>query len=140
MFLLAAFEHLTMRILLLTPDMFPLIIDKGASVSLSPLKMHFKSPIYRVQNMTIKGIASRLTFEGTGDILYTYTNVDGKKQTVVLQDCMHIPQCILCLICLHQIGAETKHPNNGTSATYELSTLTINGKFQAYQYYSPRLA
>jgi hypothetical protein len=73
MVVLAAFEATYQdSITPMSPDMVPLIIDTGASISLSPHKSDFISPIRPVQNVTIKGIASGLTVKGVGDLSYTY--------------------------------------------------------------------
>lgn len=42
----------------ISPDMVPLIIDTGASITVSPYKTDFVSPIKPVQAIEIKGIAS----------------------------------------------------------------------------------
>jgi hypothetical protein len=51
-------------------DMVPLIIDTGASISISPYRSDFISPIRPVQKVQIKGIASGLTVQGIGDLQY----------------------------------------------------------------------
>jgi hypothetical protein len=51
---LAAFATYLESITPMTPDMVPLIIDTGASVSLSPYWSDFKSPIKPVQNVPTK--------------------------------------------------------------------------------------
>jgi hypothetical protein len=54
----------------ISPDMVPLIIDTGASISISPYRSDFTTPIQPVQKVTIQGIASGLTVEGIGDLQY----------------------------------------------------------------------
>jgi hypothetical protein len=44
----------------LRPDMVPLVIDTGASVTVTPYHMDFIGPITPVQAAEIKGIAERL--------------------------------------------------------------------------------
>jgi hypothetical protein len=117
MVLLAAFEATYHdNITPMTPGMVPLIMDTGASISLSPHKTDFISPIQPIQNVAIKGIASGLTVEGTGDLSYTYVNDDGEEQTIVLRGCLYVPQCAVRLICPHQSRAETKNPKDGFNA------------------------
>jgi hypothetical protein len=118
----------------LTPDMVPLIIDTGASISLSPHKTDFLTPIRPVQNVQIKGIASGLTVEGVGDLFYTFRNDNGELQTMVLRDCLYVPQCVVRLICPRQIGAETKNPADGFNATYINPILTVQGKQTTIKY------
>jgi hypothetical protein len=49
----------------LTPDMVPVIIDTGASISLSPYDTDFIGKIHPVQDVTLKGIASGLRVAGS---------------------------------------------------------------------------
>lgn len=44
----------------LTPDMVPLVIDTGASVTITPFQTDFITPLQPVQQTTIQGIASGL--------------------------------------------------------------------------------
>jgi hypothetical protein len=118
--LLAAFEatfHDSKT--LISPDMVPLILDTGASISLSPYKSDFISPIRPVQNVQIKGIAPVLTVQGVGDLFYSFYNDDGELLTMVLKDCLYVPQCIVRLICPHQIGAQTQHSEDGFNTHHE---------------------
>jgi hypothetical protein len=75
----------------LTPDMVPLIIDTGASISISPNKSDFISPVKPVQKVHIKGIASGLQVEGNGNLSYTFYNDDGEEQTILLKGCLYVP-------------------------------------------------
>jgi hypothetical protein len=67
----------------LTPDMVPLILDTGTSVSITPHKSDFISPIHAVQHISIKGVAAGLQAAGIGDISYTFMNGSGEMQTLV---------------------------------------------------------
>jgi hypothetical protein len=60
----------------MTPDMVPLILDTGASITISPFKSDFVSKIRPVQKVKIQGIASGLDVEGMGDISYSFYNDD----------------------------------------------------------------
>jgi hypothetical protein len=61
----------------MTPDMVPLILNTGASVSISPFKSDFITPIHPVPNIIIKGIASGLSVQGVGTISYSFLNNEG---------------------------------------------------------------
>jgi hypothetical protein len=52
---------------------------------------------------------------------------------MVLRDCLYV-QCVVCLICPRQIGAETKNPVDGFNATYETPILTVQVKRTTNQY------
>ena len=72
----------------MTPDMVPLILDTGASVSITPFHSNFITPLQPVQHITIKGIASGLRAEGIGDVSYTFINDSGVEQTLTLHHCL----------------------------------------------------
>jgi hypothetical protein len=118
----------------LTPDMVPLIIDTGASISLTPHATDFITPIRPVQNIQIKGIASGLSVKGVGDISYQFRNDMGELQTMILRDCLYVPQCVVRLLCPRQIGAETKNPEDGFNAKHINPVLTVNGKQTTIKY------
>ncbi len=50
----------------LSPDMFPLVLDTGARITVTPYRTDFTSPILPVQRTEIKGIASGLQVAGIG--------------------------------------------------------------------------
>jgi hypothetical protein len=65
----------------MTPDMVPIIIDSGASVSISPYTTDFIGPIHPVQDATLTGIASGLKVAGVGTIQYKFCNDAQEEQT-----------------------------------------------------------
>ena len=83
----------------LTPDMVPLVIDTGASVTITPFQTDFITPLQPIQQTTIQGIASGLQVAGTGTVCYTFRNDDGEQQTVEISPCLYVPQCTVCLLC-----------------------------------------
>jgi hypothetical protein len=107
----------------ITPDQVPIIIDSGASVSIMPHITDFISP---VQPAEIKGIASGLQIKGIGDITYTFTNDNGDTQTLLLHNCLYIPQCPVRLLCPRQIGSETNFPGDGFNSLYPRPILTVH--------------
>jgi hypothetical protein len=83
----------------MTPAMVPLIFDTRASISISPVRSDFISPIQPVQHVQIKGIASGLQAEGIGDISFSFTDYAGETQSMLLHNCLYVPQCVVRLIC-----------------------------------------
>jgi len=77
----------------LTPDMVPVIIDTGASISLSPYETDFIGTIQPVQNVTLKGIASGLQVAGIGTIQHQFLNNKNVEQTITLNRCLYVPKC-----------------------------------------------
>ena len=118
----------------MTPDMAPLILDTGASISISPYPTDFITPIRPVQHVNIKGIASGLAAKGIGDLSYSFVNDAGTTQTIVLKNCLYVPQCVVRLICPRQIGAVTGNPEDGFYATNSKSTLIVHGQPTTVKY------
>jgi hypothetical protein len=110
------------------PDTVPLIFDTGASISITPYPTDFISPICPVQYLQIKGILSGLYVHGIGDVSYTFTNNNNVQQTMIIRNCLCIPQCVVQLICPQQIGAETVHPKDGLYAQHDNATLIVAGQ------------
>jgi hypothetical protein len=118
----------------MTPGMVPLILDTGASITISPFKSDFVSKIRPVQKVKIQGIASGLDVEGMGDISYSFYNDDGQLQTLYLTKCLYVPKCSVHLLCPRQIGATTNNPADGFNACSDNPILTVDGKQTTVQY------
>jgi hypothetical protein len=112
----------------ISADMVPLIIDTGASITVSPCKTDFISPIWPVQNIEIKGIASGLQVCGFGDISYTFYNDERQLQTMILKGCLYVPQCTARLLCPRQLGQTTGHSSDGFIAMADKTVLVYQGK------------
>jgi hypothetical protein len=115
-------------------DIVPLILDTGASVSISPCRTDFISPIRPAQHITIKGVASGLNVAGTGNMAYTFINDAGDTQTITLKNSLYVPQSALRLICPRQIGASTGHHADGLYATAARSHLIVEGQLTTLAY------
>lgn len=118
----------------MTPDMIPLIIDTGASISISPCRSDFISSICEVQHVTVKGVASGLQARGIGDLSYSFTNNAGHTQTLLLRNCLYVPECAVRLICPRQIGVTTRNSADGFYATNPGATLIVDGQPTTIRY------
>jgi hypothetical protein len=118
----------------ISPDMVPLIIDTGASITVTPYSTDFITPIKPVQSIEIKGIASGLQVRGFGDVSYQFYNDAGELQTLVLPNCLYVPQCTARLLCPRQMGKTSGHPSDGFDAISENPILTFEGKSTTVQY------
>jgi hypothetical protein len=118
----------------MSPDMVPLILDTGASVSISPVRLDFVTPIRPAQHVTVKGIASGLNVAGVGGIAYTFVNDAGDTQNIILRNCLYVPQSAVCLICPRQIGATTGCQADGLHATHSACQLIVEGKATTLTY------
>ena len=114
--------------------MVPLIIDTGASVTITPFKTDFISPIQPVQPTQIQGIASGLQVVGKGDVSYTFKNDLEHSQTITLTDCLYVSQCSVRLLCPHQIGLSTGHSSDSFNALFNNPILTVDGHPTTLQY------
>jgi hypothetical protein len=118
----------------ISPDMVPLIIDTGASITVTPYKTDFISDIRPVQSVEIKGIASGLQVRGFGDVSYSFQNDNMETQTMILKDCLYVPQCPARLLCPRQIGTVMGNLMDGINAVTEKSILTVDGKPTTFHY------
>jgi hypothetical protein len=65
---------------------------------------------------------------GYGDVSYTFHNDANEIQTMILRDCLYVPQCTARLLCPRQIGIQSGNPSDGFNAVSEKSFLTSQGK------------
>jgi len=117
-----------------SPDMFPIIIDTGASITISPYTTDFSTPIRPVQNLEIKGIASGLKIMGVGDITYHVYDDEGNIQTLTLKNSLYVPQCSSRILCPRQLAMSAANPQDCFIAGSANSTLICNGKPITVQY------
>jgi hypothetical protein len=118
----------------ISPDCFPLIIDTGASISVTPYRTDFISDIHPIQSLEIQGIASGLTVKGAGTVTYSFYNDDGALQTITLKHCLYVPQCTARLLCPQQLGIQSGLPHDGFNATTQQGVLTFQGHPTTIQY------
>jgi hypothetical protein len=118
----------------ISPDMVPIVIDTGASITVTPYITDFTTPIKPVQQMEIKGIASGLQVCGYGDISYSFYNDSGELQTMTLKNCLYVPKCTIRLLCPRQLGATSRNPKDGFNALSGPSILTFEGKATTITY------
>jgi hypothetical protein len=133
--LLAAFEatHHSSRTPI-SPDMVPLVIDSGASVTISPYLTDFIDVLRPVQNVAIQGIASGLQVQGIGTLQYKYYNDSGTLQTLTIHDALYVPKCTARLLCPRQLGQATGSPNDGFQCLVDKGILTYQGQITTVSY------
>jgi hypothetical protein len=118
----------------ISPDMVPLVIDTGASISITPYKTDFTNEIKPTQSVQIKGIASGLNVMGYGPVQYSFYNDSGLLQTLHIKHCLYVPHCTTRLLCPRQLSSYTKIPSDGFFAGGTHGTLTYEGKTTTIQY------
>lgn len=111
----------------ISPDMVPPVIDTGASITVTPYKTDFVTPICPVQHVEIKGIASGLQVSGFSNVSYSFINDNGGTQTMVIKDCLYVPQCTARLLCPRQIGLQSGYPGDSFNALANDPVFTFQG-------------
>jgi len=109
-------------------DIVPLIIDTGASVTVSPCLTDFVGPIRPVQDVAIQGIASGLKVKGIGTLSYKFHNDSGSSQILTIDGALYVPQCTARLICPRQFGVSTGHAQDGFHSTSDKGILIYQGQ------------
>jgi hypothetical protein len=132
---LAAFEATCHNIITpLSPDMVPLVIDSGASITVTPYETDFITPIRPVQNTEITGIASGLQVKGIGTVSYSFHNDAGELQTLNIKECLYVPQCTARLLCPRQIPSNTSCSKDIFIAGEDKALLICFGKPKTVPY------
>ena len=89
---LSAFQTSLERQSALT-SIIPLILDTGASVTVTNCVDDFVTPPRPVQNTTLQGIASGLEVHGVGTVNYTVMNNEGYPVTITIAGTLYVPKC-----------------------------------------------
>jgi len=119
----------------LSPDMVPLVIDTGASITVTPYPTDFIGPINPVQNAEIKGIASGLQVGGTGTVSYKFQNDKGILKELLLPGNLYAPNSTARLICPWHLGATSSGcTTDGFQSLADTDILTYQGKATAVPY------
>jgi len=87
-----------------------LILDTGASVSITHSPADFISSIRPVQHTTLQGIAEGLTVKGLGTVRYAVQDDAGKVRHLTIPDVLYVPDCPSRLICPRQLLQSTRDP------------------------------
>jgi hypothetical protein len=111
-----------------TPDMVPIVIDTGASITATLYLTDFVTPIRPAQQVEIKGIASGLQVCGYGDVSYKFYNDSSGLQQMVLKNCLYVPKGSARLLCPIQLRVTSRNPKDGFNTLSVTSILTFEGK------------
>jgi len=133
--LLAAFEatyHSSQTPI--SPDMVPLVIDSGASITISPYLTDFIGQLRPVQDVSIQGIASGLQVKGIGTLQYKFFNDSGVMQTMTIPDALFVPKCTARLLCPRQLGHSTGNHTDGFQSLCDKGILTYQGQQTTVSY------
>ena len=103
------------------PEQINLIIDSGASVTITPFKEDFVSKIRPAQAVTLKGIAGGCDVEGIGTVEYLLPRQHQPPFKLRIEDVIYVPSCPSRLVCpqqLHEMSV-LKGRENASFSTYE---------------------
>jgi hypothetical protein len=96
-----------------TPNEAHIVVDTGASISITNCKSDFTTAVDPVQPATLKGFASGLTIEGIGSVQYSFLTDDGTMQDVILRNVLYVPKCSVHLLCPRHLAECTNIATDG---------------------------
>jgi hypothetical protein len=111
-----------------TPNEAHIVVDTGASITITNCKLDFTTTVDPVQPATLKGIASGLSIKGIGDVWYSFLNDDGTMQDILLHNVLYVPKCSVRLLCPRHLAECTNNATDGFNSIRNKGILTCNGK------------
>jgi hypothetical protein len=118
------------------PTTVMLIVDTGASISITPSLPDFVSPPTPVQPTFLKGIASGLQVRGIGIASYTFQSDDDTSVTALLPNTLYVPECSVRLLCPRHLAAYTGVPDDGFMSQHQTAKLTCQGRVISASYHT----
>ena len=111
----------------MTPDEVVLVIDSGASCTITNSLDDFVGPVHKVQNCTISGIASGLEIEAIGTVEYTLCDDKSNPFCIRIERTLYVPDCPVRLLCPQQLIDQTGGPDDGLHISGRQAILQYNG-------------
>jgi hypothetical protein len=109
------------------PSTVLLIIDMGASITITPDRADFLTPITPVQPTTLSGIAANLQVQGIGTVTYQFPLPNGTTTSVTLKNVLYVPGCAVRLLCPRHLAESTIIEGDGFLSLQHGGILTCNG-------------
>jgi hypothetical protein len=104
-----------------------LIIDTGASITITPSKEDFVGDVKPVQPTVLQGIASGLQVAGIGTASYTFMVPNGDHISISLPNTLYVPACSVRLLCQRHVAASTGVAGDGFTSQKDWATLQCHG-------------
>ncbi len=133
---LAAFQRDAERRRAITGTI-PIILDTGASVSVTNCCGDFKRPPHPVQSTTLQGIAAGLVVKGVGTSSYTVLDDAGQPVTLEIPGTLYVPECPSHLLCPRQLLSTDTSGKSACTITQHGIHLTLQGHQVTARYQAP---
>ena len=88
-------------------DSHTVVLDAGASITLSPYLDDFIGDMQPMQDANIQGIGSGLAAKGIGTARFQLRSRDGSIATLEMHDCLCVPELPTVLLCPQQVIDES---------------------------------
>lgn len=108
-------------------DTVLLIVDTGASITITPDKRDFLSPVHPVQPTTLQGIAAGLQVQGIGRARYNFPQPSGQPVSVILDNMLYVLGCSMRLLCPRHLAHSTGIAGDGFTSCKDHATLRVHG-------------
>jgi len=108
-------------------NVISLILDTGASISVSNCFADFVSPVRPVQHTTLKGIAAGLTIKGIGTVRYCVSDDQGVQRHITIPGVLFVPDCPSRLLCPRQLLTSTGDPSATMAVCTQSARLRFSG-------------
>ncbi len=110
------------------PTTHMLIVDTGASVTITPEIRDFVKPPRDVQPTVLQGIASGLEVRGIGEVQYSLHTKDGSAVPIRLSNALYVPGCAARLLCPRHVAEVTGIQGDGFFAFRDHAYLRCHGQ------------
>jgi hypothetical protein len=118
------------------PTTFVLAVDTGASITITPNRVDFVSPIRSVQPTVLQGIGAGLSVRGIGTVVYCFQRDSGDEVTVQLENTLYVPDCGVRLLCPRHLAASTGFDGDGFVSLKDSALLRCFGHDLPVKYHS----
>jgi hypothetical protein len=112
----------------------PLILDTGASISITNSPHDFVGPIKPIQNTTVQGIAAGISVHGIGTVRYIVRDTMGAPYQLTIPGVLYAPACPSRLLCPRQLLSCPHSPTDNMTINAQGILLTFAGRTVLAEY------